>query len=176
MPIYVWAFLHTNNVTALKYKTEIYCQSIKIFLSLKMSVMHLSSITIHKDMYACLQNVAIILWWTPRASPPCSQDSLLPICHLLINTEADSWVKWLLEKFSQCVCATQSECSKQAAGNIRCARGEVVLTCECVLCVRNYIPITTTAETTTSYLRGSTLTPYPGHQLFWGVMALLRCY
>jgi len=48
----------------------------------------------------------------------------------------------------QSVCVTRSECSKQAAGNIECARGEVVLTCECVLCVGNYITTTTTAETT----------------------------
>ena len=34
---------------------------------------------------------------------PRSLDSLLPIHHLLINTEADSRVKWLLEKFIQCV-------------------------------------------------------------------------
>ena len=83
---------------------------------------------------------------------PHSQDSLLPICHLLINTETDSRVKWLVEKFSQCVCVcvTRSECSKQAAGNIQCARGEVVLTCECVLCVGNCIPTTTTGETTRS--------------------------
>ena len=48
------------------------------------------------------------------------------------------------------MCVTRSECSKQAAGNIQCARGEVVLTC--VLCVGNYIPTTTTAETTDLYL------------------------
>ena len=43
---------------------------------------------------------------------------------------------------------TRSECSKQAAGNIQCACREVVLTCERVLCVGNYTPTTTTAETT----------------------------
>ena len=47
------------------------------------------------------------------------------------------------------MCVTQSECSKQVAGNIHCARREVVLMCECVLCVGNYIP--TTAETTYTF-------------------------
>jgi len=34
---------------------------------------------------------------------PRNQDSLLPIRPLLINTETDLQVKWLLGKFSQCV-------------------------------------------------------------------------
>jgi len=34
---------------------------------------------------------------TTGLAHPRSQDSLLPICHLLINTET-VWVKWLLEK------------------------------------------------------------------------------
>jgi hypothetical protein len=39
MPIYVWTFLHTNNVTALKYQKEIYCQSTKTYLYIKISLM-----------------------------------------------------------------------------------------------------------------------------------------
>jgi len=57
---------------------------------------------------------------------------------------------------------TRRECSKQAAGNIHCARGEVVLTCECVVCVGNYILTTTTAETTGSFR-------YIGGYLVWRV-------
>ena len=54
------------------------------------------------------------------------------LAHLLTNTETESRVKWLLRKCSQCL--TWSECSKQAAGNRQCARGEVVLTCVCIVC------------------------------------------
>ena len=78
---------------------------------------------------------------------PHSQDSSLPIHHLLINT--DRFTSVATGKV-QSVCVTRSECSKQAADNTECARGEVVLTCECVLCVGNNIPTTTTAETTGS--------------------------
>ena len=86
---------------------------------------------------------------------PRSQDSLLPIRHLLIITETDSRVKWLLES-SVSVC--DSECSKQAAGNIQCASGEVVFTCEYVLCVESYIPSTITAETTHTHTHTHTHT------------------
>ena len=44
---------------------------------------------------------------------PRSQDSLLPIRHLLINSETDSRVKWLVEKFSQF--ETRSAASKRPA-------------------------------------------------------------
>jgi len=46
---------------------------------------------------------------------PRSQDSLLPIRHLLVNTETDSRVKWLLEKFSVCVWRGVSAASKRSA-------------------------------------------------------------
>ena len=57
-----------------------------------------------------------------------SQDSLLPIRHLLINSETESRVKWLLLDYSVCWTGV-------SAGSKLCARGEVVLTCECVCCV-----------------------------------------
>ena len=82
---------------------------------------------------------------------PCNQDSLLPIHHLLINTEIREWSGYW--KSSVSVCETQSECSKQAACSIQCAGGEVVLTCEYVLCVANYIPTTTTAATLVTRMR-----------------------
>ena len=44
---------------------------------------------------------------------PRSQDSLLPTRHLLINTETDSRVKWLVESFSQCVWRAVSAARKR---------------------------------------------------------------
>jgi len=40
---------------------------------------------------------------------------------------------------SVCVCVCEAECSKQAASSTECARGKVVLACECVTCVEYYI-------------------------------------
>ena len=74
-------------------------------------------------------DILTCLWWNRGLAQPRSQDSLWPTRRLLINTETDSRVKWLVENLSQCVCVTRSECSKRAAGNIQCARGEVVFTC-----------------------------------------------
>ena len=74
----------------------------------------------------------------------------MPIRHLLINTER--FASEVASGKVQSVCVTRRECSKQAAGNIQCARGDVALTCEYVLCVGNYIPTTTTAETTSLIL------------------------
>ena len=34
---------------------------------------------------------------------PHSQDSILPTGYLIINTETDTGVKWLVKNFSQCV-------------------------------------------------------------------------
>ena len=81
---------------------------------------------------------------------PHSEDSLLPTRHLLINTGTDSRVKWRVENFGQSVCVTRSECSKQAAGNIQCARGKVV--CARVYCVSgNTYQSKPKAETTHVY-------------------------
>ena len=46
---------------------------------------------------------------------PRSQDSLLPTCHLLINTETDLRVKWLVENFIQCVWCAVNGASKWLA-------------------------------------------------------------
>ena len=40
---------------------------------------------------------------TTGIAHPRSHDSVLPICHILMNIETDSRVKWLLENVSQCV-------------------------------------------------------------------------
>ena len=87
-----------------------------------------------------------ITWWCSRLSGgggggtaglahPRSQDSLLPTCHLLINTDRFASEVATGKVQSVCACVTRSECSKRAAGNIhvQCERREVVLTCECVL-------------------------------------------
>jgi len=50
-----------------------------------------------------------------RLVHPRSQDSLLPTRHLLISTEKDSRMKWLVEKFSQCVWRAVSAASKRPA-------------------------------------------------------------
>jgi len=81
---------------------------------------------------------------------PHGQDSLLPIHHLLINTETYSRVKWLLEKFSQCVWRAVSAASKQPT--IENVHTEKWCLHECVLFVGNYIPTTTTAVATDVYI------------------------
>ena len=60
-------------------------------------------------------------------------DSLLSISHLL-NTETDSRVKWLLEKFSQCVC--DAEWVQQASGRqyTVCTRRSGAWVWVCIVC------------------------------------------
>jgi len=69
------------------------------------------------------------------------------------------------------VCVTRSECSKQAASNMQCACGEVVLMCECVLCVGSYIPTTNTAVTTHVY--SACKWNQPGAQYSWYISSIL---
>ena len=78
---------------------------------------------------------------------PRSQYSLLPTRHLLIYTESDSWMEWLVEKFHS-VCGCDAQWVQQGSGweYTVCTRRSG--TYACVSCVRNYIPTTTTAETT----------------------------
>ena len=69
---------------------------------------------------------------------PRSQDGLLPIRHLLIDTDrfASEVATWIVQ--SVYVWRGVSAASKRPA--IQCARRKVVLTCECVLCVEFYNP------------------------------------
>jgi len=100
---------------------------------------------------------------------PRSRDGLLPTRHLLINTETYSRVKWLVENFSQCVWRAVRAASKRPA--IYSAHTEKWCLCVCVLCVGNYVPTTTTAETTygsETWKEMKTATSKP--QTFWCVV------
>ena len=63
---------------------------------------------------------------------PRSQDSSLPTHHLLINTETDSRVKWLVDNFSHCVWHAVSAASKQLA--IYSVRAEKWCLRVCIVC------------------------------------------
>jgi len=79
-------------------------------------------------------------------SHPRTQDSLLPICYRLMNTETDSRVKWLLEMVSQCVWRGVGAAGKRPA--IKSVQVKKWCLRDCVLCVGNCTPTTTTADTT----------------------------
>ena len=82
----------------------------------------------------CLAGVVRWCGGHRRLDHPRSQDSLFPIRHLLTNTETESWVKWVVENFCQCVTRFRAACERLAAGSEHMRKRGAYVGVYCVLC------------------------------------------